>query len=269
MPQYSPNINVMLKAVRRAARSMVRDFGEVENLQVSQKGPGNFVSAADIKAEEILFEELSKARPDYGFVLEESGKVKGKDGEYRWIADPLDGTLNFLHGYPHFCTSVALEKKLPNGKTEIIASVTEVPMQQETFWAEKGGGAWLESAGGGTTRLRVAGRSNLGDALVCAGSLKRDVKYAVSLAPKVAGIRCLGSTVLGMAYVAAGRYDCFYQTSPYLWDISAGLLLVQEAGGCVTDINGKGDVLKADSIVATNSSLQLEILRQLQQAEGK
>jgi len=260
---YSAHLQVMMRAVHKAARGLVRDFGEIENLQVSKKGPGDFVSTADAKAERVLVEELGKARPGYGFLLEESGHVPSKDGQYRWIVDPLDGTTNFLHGFPYFCISIALEQIHPSGKGEIIAAVTHAPMQKETFWAEKGRGAWLESADNSqAARLRVSARTKLSTSLLCIGSLKREVKLVTSLGADVSGLRSLGSTALAMAYVAAGRFDAFAHQSGKLWDVAAGNLLVREAGGYITDFQGRVTSGEAD-LLATSEGLQFALLKVL------
>lgn len=267
MPRYSANINVMMNAVRKASRGIMRDFGEVEKLQVSKKGPNDFVSAADIKAEEILYEELSKARPQHGFVLEESGKIKGKDSEYRWLVDPLDGTNNFLHGLPLFCSAVALERKISDTNREIVAAVVIAPAQQEIFWAEKGEGAWLESgANSGINRLRVSARTKINEAMLCSGSMKSGVEATAKLLPNVASIRSLGSTVLALAYVAAGRFDGFFQATPKMWDIGAGMLMIKEAGGGVSDYTGKHNPLVSDSILASNEYLHMPLVKALKQS---
>jgi myo-inositol-1(or 4)-monophosphatase len=264
MEQYSPIINVMMMAIRKSSRGLVRDFGEVENLQVSRKGPKDFVSEADMRAEKTLIKELQKARPEYAILSEESGLIAGTDAEYRWIIDPLDGTTNFLHGLAYFCTTVALERKHPNGKREIIAAVTEAPILKETFWAEKGNGAWLESGEvNGASRLRVGARTRLVDSLLGVGSLNTDMKNIANLTVEVAATRCLGSTALALAYMAAGRLDCFIQNGCYPWDIAAGVLFVSEAGGYCSDLRGQNKMFETKTIIAANSDLSPLLLKKV------
>ncbi len=252
----------MLKAARNASKKLVRDFGEVENLQVSQKGPKDFVSAADLRAEEGLIFELKKARSSYSILSEEAGLIEGDDAEHRWIIDPLDGTTNFLHGVSTFCTTLALEKTLPNGKKEIIAAVTESPILKETFWAEKGAGAWYETADrAGVFKLRVGGRKKLIDSLLCVGSFLNDFQHLKDLPSQVCATRCIGSTALALAYVAAGRFDCFVQKGAQPWDLAAGLLLVKEAGGTVSDLQGSEKMFSDKSVVAANENLHHLILK--------
>ena len=235
VPGRSAHLNVMVKAVSKAARRLVRDFGEVEQLQVSLKGPDNFVSTADKKSEQTLYEELVYARPDYGFIMEESGVIEGKDPEHRWIVDPLDGTRNFLHGIPHFAISVALEKA-----GEIIAGVTYDPVRNEMFTAEKGQGAFLNRR-----RLRVSSRSKLQEALLVTGlplrnpsSFDHAIDRLQNLRNHIQGIRYFGSTSLDLAYVAAGRFEAFWRTGSKIWDVAAGTILISEAGGYVTEFEG-------------------------------
>lgn len=250
---HSPTLNVMCNAAFKAARGLVRDFGEVEHLQVSRKGPGDFVSAADKKAEAIIFQELKKARPGYGFIMEEGGIVAG-EGEYNWHIDPLDGTSNFLHGIPHFAISIGLQKG-----EELVAGVIYDPIKDELFYAEKGGGAFLNDR-----RLRVSSRSHLTDALLATG-----IPYAVhsnetresfqrilgQVMPRVAGVRRFGAAALDLAYVAAGRFEGYWESSLYSWDMAAGIVLVREAGGYVCDLQGGQDILGSKSILAANQSL--------------
>src|SRR5512146_465091 len=219
----SPTINVMANAALKAARGLIRDFGEVEQLQVSVKGPGEFVSTADLRAERTLKTELSRARPGYGLLFEEGGASEGSDPHHRWIVDPLDGTTNFLHGIPHFAISIGLERD-----GEIIAGVVYEPTRNEMYWAEKGAGAYLNDR-----RLRVSGRRQLGDALIGTGMPylgQGDRKdYAATLArvmPATSGVRRLGAAALDLAYVAAGRLDGFWEFGLCPWDIAAGILLV-------------------------------------------
>ena len=251
-------LNVMVQAALKAGKSLSRDFGEVQNLQVSVKGPGDFVSQADFKAEKIVYDELMKSRPTYGFLGEESDEVKGTDGAHRWIVDPLDGTTNFLHGIPMFAVSIALER---NG--EIVAGVVFNPATDELYTAEKGGGAFLNDR-----RLRVASRRVLSDTVISTGvpNLGRGDhgKYLVELRHvmgEVAGIRRMGAAALDLAYVAAGRVDGYWETGLSPWDIAAGILLVREAGGFVSDMKGsKTDMFTSRSIVAGNELIQKALL---------
>jgi myo-inositol-1(or 4)-monophosphatase len=250
-------MNVMTAAVYKAARGLVRDFGEVEQLQVSMKGTANFVSSADLQAEKILKQELSKARPQFGFLAEESGETEGEDERYRWIIDPLDGTTNFLHGIPHFCLTIALEKE-----GEILAGVTYDPVRDELFWAEKGAGAYLNDR-----RLRVSGRRKLEEAVLATGftypdqrKIDSDVNALKNPLEKVADIRILGSAALDLAYVAAGRFEGFFESHLKPWDMAAGVLLVAEAGGYVSTPDHKKNYLETGSIVAANDHLHHHLL---------
>jgi myo-inositol-1(or 4)-monophosphatase len=251
MPQASALLNVMIAAARKAARALARDFGEIENLQVSRKGPSDFVSSADMKAEKTLFEELSKARPGYGFVMEERGVVEGSDKTNRWLVDPLDGTTNFLHGIPHFAISIGLERE-----GVLVAGVIYNVVRDELFWAEKGAGAYLNDR-----RLRVAGRSDMREALFACGTpFHGKAGHETALAEiqrviaKTAGVRRFGAAALDLAYVAAGRFDGFWERDLNVWDIAAGAVLVREAGGAVNEIDG-GDFMKTGAVVAANPSL--------------
>lgn len=246
-------MNVMLRASEKAARSLLRDFNEVEHLQVSAKGPGDFVSAADRRAEEIIFGELKKARPDYSFLMEESGAVEGTDPEYRWLIDPLDGTTNFLHGLPHWAISIALEHK-----GEIVAGLIHDPVKDEIFHAEKGTGAFMRRR-----RLRVSGRQDLMLATIATGAPRRSVEsraqfmreYSaiISVAP---GLRRFGAAALDLAYVAAGRYEGFWERNLKPWDIAAGLIIVKEAGGFVSDLdNTSANPVETGNILAANDRL--------------
>ena len=257
----SANINVMVKACKKASKNLIRDFGEVEKLQVSLKGPGDFVSAADKKAEKILIEELQKARPDYAILSEEIGLIKNKSEEFKWIIDPIDGTTNFLHGVPHFCISLALEKK-----GEIICGIIFDTIKDELFSAEKGNGSYLNNQ-----RMRVSSRSKLEDSIIFTGGPKRGANdYNLSLeeykrfsiALKVP-IRKMGSAALDMAYVAAGRCDGFWQRNLNYWDIATGIILIREAGGYVTDIEGNQNFLNNKTILATNSKISEEMIKLL------
>ncbi|NQU68973.1 MAG: inositol monophosphatase [Rhodospirillales bacterium] len=252
MSRASAVINVMEGAARKAARSLIRDFGEVEQLQVSRKGPGDFVSEADRKAEAILRAELEKARPDYGLMMEESAETIGNDPSRRWIVDPLDGTTNFLHGIPHFAISIGLEDE-----GEIVAGVIYDPLKDEMFWAEKGVGAYLNRR-----RLRVSARAQFADAIVATGIPfgnrpgKRSMLAILEpLMNQTAGVRRLGSAALDLAYVAAGRYDAFWEVGLSPWDVAAGIIIVREAGGFVSDAKGGNHMLGGGTIIAANGRL--------------
>ena len=258
-----PIINVMDGAARKAARSLIHDFGEVEQLQVSRKGPADFVSEADHRAEEILRRELGKARPEFSMLLEESGAIGDPDSENRWIVDPLDGTTNFLHGIPHFAISIAHEE---NG--ELIAGMIYEPLRDELFWAVRGGGAFLNNR-----RLRVSARRDLGAAVLATGIPfgdrpgKNEILAALGpVMARTAGLRRFGAASLDLAYVAAGRYDAFWEFGLAPWDVAAGILLVREAGGFVSDIEGGGDPLNSDNILAANDGLFDPVQRMLRDA---
>ena len=245
----SPILNVMTAAAEKAARGMVRDFGELEHLQVSKKGLGDFVSTADKRSESILIEELSKARPGYAFLTEETGAIPGTNPEFSWIIDPLDGTLNFLHGIPHFAIVLALKKE-----EEIVASVTYAPLQDEMYWAEKGKGSFLNQR-----RLRVSGRRHLEEAVIGIGTPfgthgdpATFQKRLDKLMPITAGTRRFGAAALDLAYVASGRFDAFFEDHLHPWDMAAGILLVKEAGGYVTEVGGGDAMLKSGSVLAGN-----------------
>jgi myo-inositol-1(or 4)-monophosphatase len=250
----------MVQAAMKAGRSLARDFGEVQNLQVSLKGPGDYVSQADRKAEDILFAELSKARVGYSFLMEERGVVAGDDDQHRWIVDPLDGTTNFLHGIPVFSISIALERQ-----GQIVAAVIYNPAMDELYTAERGGGAFLNDR-----RLRVSGRTKLVDAVIgCGvphlgrghhGNFLLELRNVMG---EVAGIRRLGSAALDLAYVAAGRMDGFWETALSPWDVAAGILLVREAGGFVSDDKGGQDMLDGGSIVAGNETIHRALIKTL------
>lgn len=250
----SPHLNIMANAAFKAARGLVRDFGEVEHLQVSRKGPGDFVSTADKRAEDSLYADLKKAYPAYNFLLEERGKIAG-NSEYTWIVDPLDGTTNFLHAIPHFAISIGLQKG-----EELVAGVVYDPIKDELFYAEKGGGAFLNDR-----RLRVSSRKDLPDALLGTGiplphhtpEEYRDFQTALGRTmPIVAGVRRLGAAALDLAYVAAGRFEGYWENLIAPWDVAAGIVLVREAGGYVYDLSGNApDLTKSGSILATNQAL--------------
>jgi myo-inositol-1(or 4)-monophosphatase len=253
-------LNVMVEAVRKAGRSLNRDFGEVQNLQVSVKGPGDFVSQADHKAETILFTELSKARPGYGFLMEERGAVDGTDEANRWIVDPLDGTTNFLHGLPVFAISVALERA-----GQIAAGVVYNPAMDELYTAERGGGAFFNDR-----RIRVAARTKLSDCVIGTGiphlGQNRHGEFLVELRNvmgETAGVRRLGCAALDLASVASGRLDGFWEKPLHPWDIAAGMLLVREAGGFVSDRDGGGTMMEGGGIAAANEAIHRQLLKQL------
>ncbi|WP_137700810.1 inositol monophosphatase family protein [Marimonas lutisalis] len=248
--QGSANLNIMIKAAHKAGRSLLKDFREVENLQVSMKGPGDFVSRADMRAEEILKEELRGARPTYGWLAEENGGEDGEDPTRRWIVDPLDGTTNFLHGMPHWAVSVALEHK-----GQVVAGVIYDPVKNELFFAEKGEGAWL----GDNQRLRVSGRRRMIECVFATGlpfggrsDLPETLQDLARLLPTCAGVRRWGSAALDLAYVAAGRYDGFWERRLNPWDLAAGILIVKEAGGLVEPLNPEGLILDDGEVVCAN-----------------
>lgn len=252
-------IRVMERAARKAGARLRRDFGEIEHLQVSRKGPADFVSKADRAAERTLYDELLLARPDWGFVLEEAGVIEGDPTKPRWVIDPLDGTSNFLHGIPHFAISIAAqEPRLDgNGWGDVVAGVIYQPITDETFWAEKTRGAWLHDA-----RLRVSSRRHLDEALIAtgipfagAGDPNEWVKIYAAIGPSVAGIRRFGAASLDLAWVAAGRFDGFWESSLQPWDTAAGCLLVREAGGFVSDWRGRSDPICAAQVLAGNDAL--------------
>ncbi len=254
MASASANINIMVKAARQAGRSLVKDFREVENLQVSVKGAGDFVSRADREAERIVKEALRTARPTYGWLGEETGAEDGEDPTRRWIVDPLDGTTNFLHGLPHWAVSIALEHK-----GEIVAGVIFDAAKDELFWAEKGAGAWMNDY-----RIRVSGRNRLSEAVFATGvpfagrgPLPATLQDLARLMPRCAGVRRWGAAALDMAYVAAGRYDGYWERGIHAWDIAAGIVLVREAGGFVAPIreSHEGPLADAPHIVAGNAHL--------------
>ncbi len=257
---YSALMRVMVEAARKAGRSLSRDFGEVQNLQVSMKGPGDYVSQADRKAEEIIFTELSRARPGYSFLMEERGVVEGEDAQHRWIVDPLDGTTNFLHGIPIFAVSIALERQ---GRLQ--AALVYNPAMDELYTAERGGGAFMNDR-----RLRVAGRSKLSDSVIGTGipHLGRGhhgnaLIELRNVMGEVSGIRRMGAAALDLAYVAAGRLDGFWESGLSPWDMAAGLLLIREAGGFVSDREGGQDMFDTGTVVAGNETIHRVLLRQL------
>lgn len=252
-------LNVMTAAAQKAARRLVRDFGEVENLQVSKKGPADFVSIADKKAEETLVKELQKARPDYGFVLEEGHDIEGTDSSNTWVIDPLDGTTNFLHGIPHFAISIGLVRD-----SEPYAGVVYNPVTDEMFWGEKGQGAFLNGR-----RLRVSARNSIGECLFATGlpflGMEKDgdryMQRVDAVSKTSAGIRRFGAAALDLAYVAAARFDGFWESGLQSWDIAAGTVLVREAGGFVSDIHGKRNMLENGTIIAATDKMHPELLK--------
>jgi myo-inositol-1(or 4)-monophosphatase len=252
MKQGSANLNIMIKAARKAGRSLVKDFREVENLQVSMKGAGDFVSRADIAAEAIIKEELMGARPNYGWLGEEGGGEDGADPTRRWIVDPLDGTTNFLHGLPHWAVSIALEHK-----GEIVAGVVFDPAKDEMFWAEKGGGAFMNES-----RLRVSGRSRMIEAIFATGlpfggrrDLPETLQDLARLLPTCSGVRRWGAAALDLTYVAAGRYDGFWERELHAWDIAAGLVILREAGGLVEPIVPGRSIIEDGELVGANEAI--------------
>ncbi|GAB5437312.1 inositol monophosphatase family protein [Falsiruegeria mediterranea] len=248
----SANLNIMQKAARKAGRSLVKDFREVENLQVSMKGAGDFVSKADIAAEAILKEELMGARPTYGWIAEEGGEIEGEDPTRRWIVDPLDGTTNFLHGLPHWAISIALEHK---GK--IVAGVIYDAAKDEMFFAEKGAGAWMNES-----RIRVSGRHRMIESIFATGlpfagrsDLPATLQDLARIMPTCAGVRRFGSAALDMAYVAAGRYEGFWERRLKAWDVAAGIIIVKEAGGFAQAIDPEGHILSDGEVICANEPI--------------
>lgn len=259
----SPLVTVMVQAVRKAGRALARDFGEVEQLQVSVKGPGDFVSAADRKSEETLFAELSRARPGYGFIMEERGTVEGTDAANTWVVDPLDGTTNFLHGIPLFCISLALVR---NGVP--VAGVIFNPVMDELYVAESGQGAYLNDR-----RIRVAARKKLADSVVCCGlphmgrgDHAQFVRELEKAQPQVAGLRRTGSAAIDLAWVAAGRFDAFWERNLSAWDMAAGIIMVREAGGYVSDLDDRDAMLEKGHIIAGNELIRRDLQKLLKAA---
>jgi myo-inositol-1(or 4)-monophosphatase len=257
MPYLSPALNVMIAAARKAGRALIRDFGELENLQISRKGPADFVSTADSRTERVLIEELSRARPGYGFLVEEAGAIEGKDKTHRFIIDPIDGTTNFLHGIPQFSISIGLERE-----GQIVSALVFNPVTDEMHVAEKGHGAYLNDR-----RLRVAARTKLPDILVASGAPfmgkeGRDEFLAElnAVVASTAGMRRFGSAALDLAWVASGRFDAFWERNLKPWDIAAGILLVREAGGVVTDLDGRDGMMDGGHVLATNDPLHKQLL---------
>jgi len=254
-------LNVMVQAAVKAGRSLARDFGEVQNLQVSRKGPGDFVTQADLKAEQILYNELKRARPGYSFLMEERGFIEGEDSQHCWIVDPLDGTTNFLHGIPFFAISIALERQ-----GQIVAGVIYNPAMNELFTAERGSGAFCNEH-----RMRVAARRDLGHSVIATGlpflghgNHGQALLDLRTVRGEASGIGRFGAASLDLAYVAAGRFDGFWEDSLKPWDMAAGILMVREAGGYVSDRQGGQTMLTSGSIVCGNEDIHAKLLRQLQ-----
>lgn len=270
MAAVSGLVRVMEKAARKAGGRLRRDFGEIEHLQVSRKGPADFVSKADQVAERTIYDELLHARPDWGFVLEEAGVIEGDPSKPRWIIDPLDGTSNFLHGIPHFAISIAVQEPRPDGSGwgEVTAGVIYQPVTDETFWAEKTRGAWLHDA-----RLRVSARRSLSEALIATGipfngrgDFAEWGRIFGAIGPEVAGVRRFGAASLDLAWVAAGRYDGFWESGLSEWDTAAGCLLVREAGGFVTDYRGRSQPIHSQQVLAANDALHSKLHKLLANA---
>lgn len=261
MPSHSGLLTVMDRAARKAGGKLRRDFSEVQHLQVSRKGPADFVSKADQQAERTLYDELLRARPDWGFLLEEAGEIPGDPAKPRWIIDPLDGTSNFLHGIPHFAISIAVEEPLASGKREITSALVYQPLTDESFWAEKGRGAWLQDQ-----RLRVSARRDLTEALIATGipfaghgDFAQWTRIFGAVAPQVAGIRRFGAASLDLAWVAAGRFDGYWESDLQPWDVAAGMLLVREAGGFVTDFRGGDRAIERSEFLAGNDAIHSKL----------
>ncbi len=269
MPAKSGLVTVMERAARKAGTRLRRDFSEVEHLQVSKKGPSDFVSKADQKSERTLYDELTKARPGWGFELEEGGTIEGEPGEPRFVIDPLDGTTNFLHSIPHFAISIAAQEAKPDGGWgEVFACLIYQPLTDESFWAERSRGAWLHDR-----RLRVSARRDLSEALIATGVPYKghgdmDEWEAIfgKIGPQVAGIRRFGAASLDLAWLAAGRYDGFWESGLSAWDTAAGCLMVREAGGFVTDWRGRSPAIADTQVLAANDVLHSKLHKLLAQA---
>ncbi|MGZ8406632.1 MAG: inositol monophosphatase family protein [Caulobacteraceae bacterium] len=263
MATPSAVMTVMMDAARKASKGLVRDFGEVAELQVSKKGAADYVTAADLKAEQVLFSVLSKARPGYGFLGEEKGEVEGTDKTHRWIVDPLDGTTNFLHAIPHFAINIALQRE-----GAVVAAVTYNPVSNDLFWAEKGKGAFVNDK-----RLRVAARTRMEEAVLATGipfhgkpGHAQFLKELHQIGQRVSGVRRFGSAALDMAWVAAGRYDAYWERNLQPWDLAAGTLMITEAGGRLTDADGADFTLATGSVLASNQELHPKVLELLRAA---
>jgi myo-inositol-1(or 4)-monophosphatase len=264
MAYQSPTLNVMTAAARKAGRPLVRDFGELENLQISMKSPGDFVTSADQRTERILIEELSKARPGYGFLAEEGGVAEGKDKTHRFIIDPIDGTTNFMHGVPQFAISIGLERE-----GQLVAGVIFNPVTDDMYYAEKGHGAYLNNK-----RLRVAARREMTPSLFAIGlpfmnreGQDRAIAEMTAVMKISSGVRRMGAASLDMAYVAGGRFDGFWERGLKPWDVAAGIVLVREAGGMVSDLNGGQDMLTGGSILSANEYLHPQLLKILKSSD--
>ena len=260
MAYQSATLNVMTAAARKAGRPLVRDFGELENLQISMKGPADFVTSADVRTERILIEELSKARPGYGFLAEEGGAVSGADKSHRFILDPIDGTINFMHGIPHFAISIGLERD-----GQLVAGVIYNPVTDDLYYAEKGHGAYHNNK-----RLRVAARKELHNCIIATGlpMMGRDghdkaLKETAAVMATTAGIRRFGAASLDMVFVAEGRFDGYWELGLKAWDMAAGIVVVREAGGMVTDLEGGQDMFAQNSVLCANEHLQPQLLKLL------
>ena len=265
MAYISPALNVMVAAARKAGRPLIRDFGELENLQVSMKGPADFVSTADKRTEQILIDELAKARPGYGFLGEEGGKVEGRDKTHRFIIDPIDGTTNFLHGIPHFAISIALERE-----GQLVSGLVYNPVTDDLFTAEKGHGAFLNNK-----RLRVAARKELGASVIATGlpfmgkeGHARAIAETAAVMNVTAGIRRMGAASLDLAYVAAGRFDGFWEHGLQPWDMAAGILLLKEAGGVITDMQGGEHMFANGQVLCANEALHPQLLKLLKSVKA-
>ena len=261
----TPLMNIMTGAARKAGKAILRDFGELENLQVMRKGLNDFVTKADLKAERVLKDELSRTRPHYGFVMEEGGVIEGPDKTHRWFIDPLDGTINFMHGVPHFAISVGLERE-----SQLVAGVIYNPVTDELYTAEKGQGAWLNDR-----RLRVSARRDLADSLIATGIPHRGrpgqnefIGEVNTIMREVSGVRRFGSAALDLAWVASGRYDAFWERALSPWDVAAGIVLVREAGGVVSDLSSGQDMLTNGHILASNGQLHGPMLKLLKGAQS-
>ena len=243
MNSISANLNLMIKACEKASKTLIRDFGEIEKLQVSKKGPSDFVTNSDLKTEKIIIEELTKGRPDYSIISEENGEKKNKDSKNTWVIDPIDGTVNFLHGIPHFATSIALKHE-----NEIISGLIFDPIKDEMFYAEKNNGAYLNNK-----RIRVSKKNNMQECLFAtSGTVEKKIEFSY---------RKSGSAALDMAYIACGRYDGYFQKNLNLWDIAAGLILVTEAGGVINkiDLNEHKDL----KIIASSPNINEKLMEKI------
>ncbi len=250
----TPLLNVMTAAAIKAGKGLMRDFGEVDALHISRKSASNFVTKSDVRTEKLLQKELSIARPAFGFLMEEGGEVKGKDASHRWIIDPLDGTSNFIHAVPYFCISIGLEKTYPNGDSEIIAGVIFDPIHNELFTAEKGKGAQVNNR-----KLQVSNRENLEEAMLVAGSPRDALATFDAVSKSKATVRYFGAAALDLAYLAAGRIDACWYHNIQPWDIAAGMLMIQEAGGVFTALDGAPASVYSPAVFASNQPLYKDV----------